>query len=101
MVSTTEVCTDNILMTPNPSVSTKNIRARKSLQQFTETLNVKNKTAVCRFGASKENIMAIKKFNVLWSNIAKRHDKTKNKSKVQRSPLPLDSKSLSGCAIFN
>ena len=84
MVSTTEVCTDNILMTPNPSVSTKNIRARKSLQQFTETLNVKNKTAVCRFGASKENIMAIKNPMCCGQTLQSDMIRQKNKSKVQR-----------------
>ena len=47
-------------MTPNPSVSTKNPSARKSLFQFTYTLDVKHNTAVCRFGVAKEKREAIK-----------------------------------------
>ena len=65
LVSTPEGCTDNSLMKPNPSVSTKKTSARKPLCKFTETLNVKHKTAVRRFDAAKENCKATKKVNVL------------------------------------
>ena len=65
LVSRPEGCTDNSMITPNPYVSSKNSSARKSLPQFTETLDVKHKTAVCRFSASKAKRKAIKKVNVL------------------------------------
>ena len=58
-------------MTPNPSMSTKNPSARKPICQFTETLDVKHKNNVCRFGVAKEKRKATKKCNMLWSNIAK------------------------------
>ena len=61
MVSTSESCTDNSPMTPNPSVSTKNPSARKSLYQFTETFYFKHKTSVRSFGAAKAKHKAIKK----------------------------------------
>ena len=60
MVSTTEGCTKNILMKPNPYLSTKNPIARKSLRQFSETLDVKNKTFVCGVGAAKAKHRAMK-----------------------------------------
>ena len=60
MVSTPEGCTNNSLITPNPSVSTKNPNARKPLRKFTEALYVKHKTAVRKFGASKSKRKAIK-----------------------------------------
>ena len=52
MVSTPEGFTDNSKMTPNPYVSKKNPSAIKSLRQFSETLDVKHKTAVCGLGAA-------------------------------------------------
>ena len=48
-------------MTPKPFESTKNTNARKQLCQFTETLYVKHKTAVSRFGVAKEKCKTIKK----------------------------------------
>ena len=53
MVSTPEGCTYNILMTPNPYVSTKKPSAIKSIHQFSETLYVKHKTAVRGLGTAK------------------------------------------------
>ena len=53
MFSIPEGCTNNSPKTPNPSVSTKNPSARKSLCQFPEKLDVKHNTSVRRFGASK------------------------------------------------
>ena len=53
MVSTPEVCTNNSLMKHNPSVSSKKHSARKSLRKFTETFNIKHKTAVQRLGADR------------------------------------------------
>ena len=65
-VSTSEVFTNKSTTKPNPSVSTKNPSSRKSLHQFTETLDVKHKTAVWRFGAAKAKRKANKEGNVLW-----------------------------------
>ena len=48
MVSTTEVFNENSLMSPGPYVTVKHPSASKSLRQFTELLDVKNKTAVLR-----------------------------------------------------
>ena len=60
-VSTPEGCTANSLMTPNLSVSIENNIVRTSLRQFTEKLDVKQKTSVFRFGIAKSNCKAIKK----------------------------------------
>ena len=83
MVSTPEGSTDNSLMTPNPSVSNKNPSAIKSLHQFSETLDVKHKTAVRRLGAAKAKCKAIKTGNVLWSNITKRRGHKKINQEVR------------------
>ena len=48
MVSTPEGCTNNSPIKPNPYVCTKDPSARKPLRQFSETLDVNHKTAVCR-----------------------------------------------------
>ena len=95
LVSTPEGCTDDILITPNPSVSTKNWISRKSLRQFTEMLYVKHNNAVPRFGAAKEKRNEIKRQRVLVNN-CKALCSYKNKPKVQISPLPLDYTSSSG-----
>ena len=73
------------MMTTNPSVYTKNPSAIKSLRQFTETLDVKHKTAVRRFVASKENYKAIKRGFLLWSKISKRRGNTKINKKVREA----------------
>ena len=65
MVSTPEGCTNNSQMTHNPSMYTKKPSAIKPLH-FSDTLDVKHKTAVCRFGADKANQNATKTGNVLW-----------------------------------
>ena len=69
----------------NPHVSTKKSIARKSIHKFSETLDVKHKTAVLRFCAAKAKRKAIKKYNVFWSNIAKRRGHTKMNKKVRES----------------
>ena len=53
MVSSPEGCNNNSTMTPNTPVSNKNPSARKSLHQFSDTLDVKHNTDVSRFGAAK------------------------------------------------
>ena len=61
MVSKPEGFTNSSPMAPSQYVSTKNSSARKPLRQLTETFYFKHMTAVCRFGAAKENRKAIKK----------------------------------------
>ena len=100
MVSTPEGCTDKSPMTPKPYLYTKNPSARRPLYQFTETLDVKKKTDVRRFGEAEENSKAIKKGNALCSHIEKHCGHTK-KPKGQRGYLTLDSTSSSGCTIYN
>ena len=70
-------------MTPNQSDLTKNHSGRKSLNQFSEALDVKHKTDVQRFGASKWKLKAIKTGNTLWSNISKRRGHSKINQKVK------------------
>ena len=85
MVSTPEGCTNSSSMTPHPYVCTKKLSSIKYIFQFTETLYVKHRTAVCMFGASKEKCKAIKKENVLWLNIAKHRGYTKINHNVTES----------------
>ena len=61
MMSTPEVCTNNSPMIPNPPVSNKNPSTRKSLHQFTDTLDVKHNISVWKFSAVKANRKAVKK----------------------------------------
>ena len=104
IVPTPKGCTDNSTMTPNSSVSNKNSSARKLLHQFTETLDVKHKTAVCRFAAAKakrrqsegnkkREFVVVKHCKVPWSY--------QNKSKGQRIPLPLNYTLFSGCTVYH
>ena len=69
MVSTPEVCYDNIIMTPNQYESMKIPSARKPLRKFSEILDVKNKTDVCRLCEAKSKCKEIRTGNTLWSNI--------------------------------
>ena len=101
MVSTTEECNINSPMTSNPYLSTKFLSARKPLRQFSKTLDVKKKTAVCRVSAPKENHKVTKQALCCGQTFTKCRVHTKNKSKFQRSFLRLDSTSSLGCAISN
>ena len=69
-------------MTHNSYVSTKNTSARKSLHKFSETIDVKHKTAIRSLGAAKEKHKTIKTGNVLWSNIENLRGHTKINQKV-------------------
>ena len=53
MVSTTEGFTDNSTMSPGQYMIVKNTSARKSLRQFSEVLNIWDKTAIHRLGPAK------------------------------------------------
>ena len=70
MVSTTEGCTDKILITPNQYDPTKNPSTRKPRRQFSEALVVKHKATICRLGTAKKKRKATITDNVLWSNIS-------------------------------
>ena len=85
LVSTSEGCTKNTLMAPNPHVSTKKPSAIKLLHQFTETLDFRHKTAVQRFGAVKAKRNTIKN-GMTWSNISKRRGCTEISPKVRDLP---------------
>ena len=82
-VSKSEGWTNNSPMAPNPYVSTKNPRSRKSFRQFSETLDVKHKTVVSTFCVAKLNLKTIKKGNLLWSNITKRRGQPKINKNVK------------------
>ena len=84
MVSTPDGCTNKILMTLNPYVSNKNPIARKTLNKFSKTLDVKHKTSICRTGKSREKYKEIKTGNVLWSNIENSLGHTKINQKVRK-----------------
>ena len=60
IVYTPKVFTDNIPMSPDPYTTIENPSANKSLHQFSEVLNVKQKTDVRRLGASKSNRKVIR-----------------------------------------
>ena len=53
LVSNPGIFTNNIPMSPGPSVTVRYPSARKSLRLFTEVLDVKNKSAVRRLGSAK------------------------------------------------
>ena len=59
MLFTLEVFTDNSSISHVPLVTVKNSIARKSLSQFTELFDVKNKTAVHRLGTARSKRKAI------------------------------------------
>ena len=77
MVSTPEGFTNSSTMAPNLYVYNKKPSAIKSLHKFTETLDVKHKTDVNRFGGAKAKHKGTKKDNALWSITAKLCDHTK------------------------
>ena len=84
MVSTPEGFTDNITTSPGPYVTVKKPSARKSLYQFTEFLDAKQKIVVRRLDASKSNIKSIIAGSMLWSSIPKRHEHTKINEQVKK-----------------
>ena len=52
MVITPEVFTDNIPLSCGPYITVKQTNANKLFGQFSETLDIKTKTAVHRLGAA-------------------------------------------------
>ena len=67
LVSFPEGLTNNITMPIRPSVPVKNPSVIKSLCQFSEVLEVKLKTNVCRLGNSKSNNKSIITGNIFLS----------------------------------
>ena len=71
MVSTPDVFTDDIPMSPGTHMILRKPSTRKSLFLFTEVLDIKNKTTVRRVGADKSKHKAIRAGSMLWSSIKK------------------------------
>ena len=82
MVSTTEIFTDNSLMSPGSPMIVKKWSARKSLHLFTEVFDVKKKTAVYRLGSAKSNHKSIISGSMLCSSIPKNKGHTKINEQV-------------------
>ena len=80
MLSTPEGVTDNIPNVPMKSTPVKKLISRKSLCLFTNILDVKPKTAKCRFVEVKPKRKAMKVCNSLWTN--KKKPKLKGHSKI-------------------
>ena len=68
MVSTPEGVTDDSHKVPMTLTPSKKPSASKSLCLFTNTLNVKKKTATFRIGAAESKRRAMKVVNSLWAN---------------------------------
>ena len=66
-----------VLLTPNQYEYTEKPSEPKSLCEFLETLDVKQKTDDPMLGGSKEKCKTTRTGNALWSNITKRRDHTK------------------------
>ena len=71
MVSTPAQFINNSKISTNLYVTVKNPSARKPLRQFSEALDFKHKTAVCKLGADKSKSKARRADNTLWSSISK------------------------------
>ena len=72
MVSSPEGFTDNITMSPGPSVTVKTPSAKKPIRLFTEAWYVKKDNSVRRVGDAKSKFKAIRAGSTLWSIIPKR-----------------------------
>ena len=86
MVSTPEVFNDKSPIPYGPPVPVKQSNARKSIHQFSETLDIKPKTDVRRLCAAKSKCRAIIVGSMLWSSITKRRGHIKINECVKRYP---------------
>ena len=77
MVSTTEGFTYNSKFSHVPYVTTKNTSAKKSMDQISKVLDIKQKIAVHRLGADKSKCKAIRACSMLGSSIPNRLGNTK------------------------
>ena len=85
MVTTPERFTENIPISPGPSVTVKNTIARISLRLFTELFYVKNKTSILRVGADKSKRKAIRSGIMFWQSITNRRGHTKISEQIKKS----------------
>ena len=69
MLSTPERSTDNSPVSPGPSVTFRNPSEIKPLHVFTEVLDVKKKTSVCRVVDDKSKRKSIRAGSVFCSSI--------------------------------
>ena len=67
MVSTPEVFNKNSPRSPMTTTPVKKPSARKSLCLFTNILDVKHNTAICRVGSAKQKHKAIKSRTTPWA----------------------------------
>ena len=67
MVSTPELFTDDSPISPMTPTLVKKPSVRKSLNIFTDMLDMKKKTVICQFRASKSKIKAIKAGTMMWA----------------------------------
>ena len=76
--SNPEEFTDKSPVSLDQSEPVKNTSASKSLYLFSSVLDIKQKTYVCRLGATKSKPKSIRADNTLWLIISKRlrHTKT-------------------------
>ena len=77
MVSNPEVLINNITMTVEAPGINKKLTSIKLLHKCSGLFYVKQKNAVIRLGDANKNTKAIRKVNLLWSNIENRKGSTK------------------------
>ena len=87
MVSTPEGFTYNSPMSSGPSVTEKQHNVRKSLRQFSETLDVKPNTDVCRLCADISKRKEIRAVIMLWYSLTKQLGHKKINECVKRALL--------------
>ena len=85
MIYTPEGLTDNITRSPMTPTTFKKPSARKSLFILTNILDVRNKTAIRRFGASKSENKSIKSGTMIWSFKPKRKVNSRIKNQMNNS----------------
>ena len=100
MVSNSEIFTDNSPMSSSQYLTVENPSAKKLFCQFLDTLEVKPKTAVCRFCDAESKHKSIRAGIILWSVIPKLHRHTKINKHV-KSALQLDYTTSLGCGVSN
>ena len=76
MIYSTKILTDNSPIYPMTPTPVKKQSARKSLCIFMNILDVKNKSAICRFGYTKSKRKVKKSGTAVWAKKTKR--KVKN-----------------------
>ena len=85
MVSTPEVFTDNTPRSPMTLITFNKPSARKSLCLFTNILDVKKKTSICRVGSAKSKCKAIKAGTTPWALKPKRKENSRINNHINKS----------------